>query len=263
MDIGFDLRVTRAPWPVDVVLCPCPLNGQGGDLELAITRNQRDIASAIHLRNVWDLSLVKFAINITLLLDFEMINAPEILQVDKIAILDVVCNVTESGAADECIRGPSATGCDVSPRTLRRSVIVPGKDLMEVFPLEIFELGIRPQFRKGHFRLIIPSIGDSDVMAPIDNRKVVESPQKFEKNSVCPREWCRVDHPTTVPSEKASDFTEKGDRERKDTELGAMDARRIGNELATGFVSTIGPTDVTRDVLRVLSQFPDFHEGVF
>jgi hypothetical protein len=41
-----------------------------------------------------------------------------------------------------------------------------------------------------------------------------------------------------------------------------MDAGRIGNELATGFVSTIGPTDVTGDIVRVLSQFPDFHEGV-
>src|SRR6266581_5231306 len=52
VDIGFDLRVTRAPWPADVVLCPCPLNGQGSGLKLAITRNQRDIASTIHLRNV-------------------------------------------------------------------------------------------------------------------------------------------------------------------------------------------------------------------
>ena len=253
MDIGLDLRVTRAPWPADVVLCPCSLNGLGSDLKLAISRNQRDIASTIHLRNVWYLSLVKFAINIPLLLDFGVVNAPEILQVDKIAILDVVCNVTESGTADECIRGPSPTGCDVLPRTLGRGAIVPGKDLMEVFPLEIFEFGISLQFRKGYFRLIIPSIGDRDVMAPIDSRKVVESPQKLEKNSVRPREWCRVDHPTTVPSEKASGFTEKGNGERKYTELGAMDARRIGNELATGFVSTIGPTDVTRDVLRVLS----------
>src|SRR5579863_8157891 len=61
VDIGFDLRVTRTPWPADVVLCPCPLNGQGSELKFAITRKQRDIASAIHLRNVWDLSLVKFA----------------------------------------------------------------------------------------------------------------------------------------------------------------------------------------------------------
>ena len=43
-----------------------------------------------------------------------------------------------------------------------------------------------------------------------------------------------------------------------------MDARRIGNELTTGFVSTSGPTDsdVTGDILRSLSEFPDFHEGI-
>ena len=41
-----------------------------------------------------------------------------------------------------------------------------------------------------------------------------------------------------------------------------MDARRIGNELSTGFVTTSSSTDVTGDVLRIVSQFPDFHEGI-
>ena len=45
-------------------------------------------------------------------------------------------------------------------------------------------------------------------------------------------------------------------------ELEAMDARCIGNELATCFVSTICPANVTENVLRVLLQLPDVHEGV-
>ena len=105
-----------------------------------------------------------------------MVNAPEILQVDKIVVLDIVYSVTESGAVDERLRGPYPTGCDVSPRTLGRSAVVPNKDLVEMFPLEIFELGICLQFRKGYFRLIIPSRGDGDVMSPIDGRKMIESP---------------------------------------------------------------------------------------
>ena len=50
---------------------------------------------------------------------------------------------------DECICGPSPSGCDISFRTLTRSAIVPDKDLVEMLPLEIYELGIRLQFRKG------------------------------------------------------------------------------------------------------------------
>jgi len=58
---------------------------------------QGNVASAIHLRNVRDLSFVKFAINVPLLLDIRMVDAPEIFQIDKIPILDVVGYVSVSG----------------------------------------------------------------------------------------------------------------------------------------------------------------------
>src|SRR5579863_1854533 len=99
-------------------------------------------------------------------------------------------------------------------------------------------------------------------MSPIDGREVVESPEELEQISVCPRERCSIDHTTAVPSEQAGIFTEKSNREGKETELGAVDGSRIENELATSLVGTTGPTDVTSDTIHIPSQFLDCHEGV-
>ena len=101
MHIGYDVRPTRTPFTPNVVSCPCPLNGPRGGLKFAIMmRYQENVASAIHLCNVRDLSFVKFAINVPLLLDIQMVDAPEIFQINKIPILDVVGNVSVRGAAN-------------------------------------------------------------------------------------------------------------------------------------------------------------------
>jgi hypothetical protein len=60
-------------------------------------RYQRNVASTVHLCK--DLSFVQFTINVTLLLDIWMVDAPEVLQIDKVPILDVVGNGSVSGAA--------------------------------------------------------------------------------------------------------------------------------------------------------------------
>jgi hypothetical protein len=54
-----------------------------------------------------------------------------------------------------------------------------------------------------------------------------------------------------IPSEQPGVFTKKSDRERKETELGVVDGSRIGNDLTASLVGTIGPTDMTRDVIDI------------
>ena len=101
MYIGFDVRPTRTPFTAHVVLCPCPLNGLGGNLKFTIMmRYQGNVASTIHLRNIRDLSFVKFPINVAFLLNIRMVDAPEIFQIHKIHIIDVVGNVSISCPAN-------------------------------------------------------------------------------------------------------------------------------------------------------------------
>jgi len=95
MHIGYDVQLASTPFTTQVFLCPCPLNGTGGDSKFTtIMRYQGNVAGAIHLCNVRDSSFVKYVIHIPLLPDIHVVNLPEIF------ILDVIGDVSICGTAD-------------------------------------------------------------------------------------------------------------------------------------------------------------------
>ena len=161
-----------------------------------------------------------------------MVDAPAIFQINKIPILDVVSDVSVSGAPDQRLRVPPRTRCDVLLWPLGTSTIVPDKGSGD----DVSSRGLQNW----------DASSTSEVLAPPHHHRRekrchrgLDRRPKDDRISRGTRKdfrLCEGRVPYRSPHCGPSDrirravFAENGNGERKEAELRAMDGGRIGNE---------------------------------